>query len=65
MGIGDKISTLVWMYRRKLLSALLFVLGITTYALIRQYLNECADGMIGNGLGRKVIACVSHYFFTH
>ena len=62
MGAADRIWTLLWMYRHKLLSALMFVLGSTTYVLIRPYLNECAEGMVGKGLGAKVIACASHYF---
>jgi len=62
MGAVTSIGTVVWIYRQKLISAVMFMLVLGTYILIRPYLNACAPDMIGKGIGPKVIACVSQYF---
>ena len=62
MGTVNSIGTVVWIYRQKLISAVMFMLVLGTYIFIRPYLNACASDMIGKGIGPKVIACMSQCF---
>ena len=65
MSITNSIGTVVWIYRRKLIGALIFLFVFGGYVFARPYLNDCAPTMIGKGLGSKVIACVTQYFSSH
>jgi len=55
MTPSHAIGNLVWQFRRKIISALVFAVGVGSYALAQPYLVACAGGK--RGLGVKLIAC--------
>ena len=60
MMLSRGIGNLVWLYRRRIVSAIAFAAGVVGYALARPYLVACGDGK--RGLGPKLIACALHWF---
>ena len=56
MTPSHAIGNVVWQFRRKIISALVFAVGVGSYALARPYLVACGGGK--QGIGAKLIACV-------
>lgn len=55
MTLSYAIGNLVWQFRRRIISALVFASGAGIYVLARPYLVACGGGK--QGLGAKLITC--------
>ena len=53
------IGNVVWQFRYKIFSGVVFVAGLGGYMLLRSYVGACGDGK--RGLLAILISCVAHW----
>lgn len=59
MTASQMIGNVVWQFRYKIFSGVVFVAGFGGYMLLRSYVGACGDGK--RGLLAILNACVAHW----